>query len=211
MAERMRPRTLDEFVGQQHLLAPDKLIGRLLGHGQLQSLILWGPPGCGKTTLARLIARHAEAHLINLSAVTAGVKDVRAAVDEARQQQIMRRKRTILFVDEIHRFNKAQQDAFLHHVESGLITLIGATTENPSFEVNPALMSRCRTFTLKSLSEADLSKIIQNALTDRGRGYGALELSVSEEALIHMVRMADGDARTALGNLEVTHLILIRT
>ena len=133
LAERMRPSTADEFVGQQQVMAHEKLIGRLLRHGQLQSLILWGPPGCGKTTLARLIARDTEAHLINLSAVTAGVKDVRAAVDEARQQQSMSRKRTILFLDEIHRFNKAQQDLLLPHVESGTITFIGATTENPSF------------------------------------------------------------------------------
>ena len=203
LAERVRPSTLDEFVGQQQVMAPEKLIGRLLRHGRLQSLILWGPPGCGKTTLARLIARHTETHLINLSAVTAGVKDVRAAVDEARQQQSMRRKRTILFVDEIHRFNKAQQDLLLPHVESGTITFIGATTENPSFEVISPLLSRAPVVVLEPLSEDDLEVILKSALGDKERGVGRLNADIDEDALVYLVRAARGDARLALNGLEV--------
>ena len=203
LAERMRPTTIAEFVGQQQVMAPEKLIGRLLRHGQLQSLILWGPPGCGKTTLARLIARHTEAHLINLSAVTAGVKDVRAAVDEARQQQSMRRKRTILFVDEIHRFNKAQQDLLLPHVESGTITFIGATTENPSFEVISPLLSRAPVVVLEPLGEDDLEVIVESALEDKERGVGRLNADIDEDALAYLIRAAKGDARLALNGLEV--------
>lgn len=203
LAERMRPSTVDEFVGQQQVMAPEKVIGRLLRHGQLQSLILWGPPGCGKTTLARLIARDTEAHLINLSAVTAGVKDVRAAVDEARQQQSMRRKRTILFVDEIHRFNKAQQDLLLPHVENGTITFIGATTENPSFEVISPLLSRAPVVVLEPLSEDDLEVIVKSALKDKERGVGKLNADIDEDALAYLIRAARGDARLALNGLEV--------
>jgi putative ATPase len=206
LAERMRPTTIAEFVGQQQLMAPEKLIGRLLRHGQLQSLILWGPPGCGKTTLARLIARDTEAHLINLSAVTAGVKDVRAAVDEARQQQSMRRKRTILFVDEIHRFNKAQQDLLLPHVESGTIIFIGATTENPSFEVIAPLLSRAPVVVLEPLSEDDLKVILKSALEDKERGLGGLNAEVDEDGLAYLIRAARGDARLALNGLEVATL-----
>ena len=206
LAERMRPRTLDEFVGQQQLMAPEKLIERLLRHGQLQSFILWGPPGCGKTTLARLIARDTEAHLINLSAVTAGVKDVRAAVDEARQQQSMRRKRTILFVDEIHRFNKAQQDLLLPHVESGTIIFIGATTENPSFEVIAPLLSRAPVVVLEPLSEDDLEVILKSALEAKERGLGGLNVQVDEDGLAYLIRAARGDARVALNGLEVATL-----
>jgi putative ATPase len=202
----MRPTTIAEFVGQQQVMAPEKLIGRLLRHGRVQSLILWGPPGCGKTTLARLIARHTEAHLINLSAVTAGVKDVRAAVDEARQQQSMRRKRTILFVDEIHRFNKAQQDLLLPHVESGTITFIGATTENPSFEVISPLLSRAPVAVLEPLSEDDLELILKSALEDRERGVGRLNVDIDEDALAYLFRTAQGDARLALNGLEVAVL-----
>ena len=206
LAERMRPTTIAEFVGQQQLMAPEKLIGRLLRHGQLQSLILWGPPGCGKTTLARLIARDTAAHLINLSAVTAGVKDVRAAVDEARQQQSMRRKRTILFVDEIHRFNKAQQDLLLPHVESGTIIFIGATTENPSFEVIAPLLSRAPVVVLEPLSEDDLKVILKSALEDKERGLGGLNAEVDEDGLAYLIRAARGDARLALNGLEVATL-----
>jgi putative ATPase len=202
----MRPTTIAEFVGQQQLMAPEKLIGRLLRHGQLQSLILWGPPGCGKTTLARLIARDTAAHLINLSAVTAGVKDVRAAVDEARQQQSMRRKRTILFVDEIHRFNKAQQDLLLPHVESGTIIFIGATTENPSFEVIAPLLSRAPVVVLEPLSEDDLEVILKSALEDKERGLGGLNAEVDEDGLAYLIRAARGDARLALNGLEVATL-----
>ena len=202
----MRPSTAGEFVGQQQVMAPEKLIGRLLRHGQLQSLILWGPPGCGKTTLARLIARDTEAHLINLSAVTAGVKDVRAAVDEARQQQSMSRKRTILFLDEIHRFNKAQQDLLLPHVESGTITFIGATTENPSFEVISPLLSRAPVVVLEPLSEDDLEVILKSALEDKERGVGGLNTDLDEDALAYLIRAARGDARLALNGLEVAVL-----
>jgi putative ATPase len=206
LAERMRPSRVDEFVGQQQVMAPEKLIGRLLRHGRLQSLILWGPPGCGKTTLARLLARETEAHLINISAVTAGVKDVRTAVDEARQQQSMRRKRTILFVDEIHRFNKAQQDLLLPHVESGTIIFVGATTENPSFEVIAPLLSRAPVVVLEPLSEDDLEVILKSALEDKERGLGGLNAEVDEDGLAYLIRAARGDARLALNGLEVATL-----
>lgn len=199
LAERLRPRTLDEVVGQWTLLAPGRPLRRMLEGGRLTSLIFWGPPGVGKTTLARLVAQYVKAHFIQLSAVSAGVKDVRAAVDEA-ERRAGRGERTILFLDEIHRFNKAQQDALLPHVERGLLTLIGATTENPSFEVNPALRSRARTLVLEPLSQADVRALLERALSDpRGLpGVGA-----TEEALDLLARLADGDARRALGTLEV--------
>ncbi len=203
LADRMRPRSLDEFVGQRHVIGGGTALREAIEQDRVFSMILWGPPGCGKTTLARIISAETRSHFVHFSAVLAGVKQIRAVIEEAKEIRRMHRKRTILFVDEIHRFNKAQQDAFLHHVESGLITLIGATTENPSFEVNPALMSRCRVFTLKALSEADISEIIDRGLADKNRGYGALGFTVSGDARTHMARMADGDARTALSNLEV--------
>lgn len=192
--------TLAEFVGQEQIMAPNKLLGRLLKHGRMQSLIFWGPPGCGKTTLARLIAQDSGAHLINLSAVTAGVKDVRAAIDEARQQP---GKPTILLVDEIHRFNKAQQDLLLPYVENGTVTFIGATTENPSFEVIPPLLSRAPVVVLESLSESDLELILRRALVDKERGLGGLGPKVDNEALSYLIRAAKGDARLALSGLEV--------
>ncbi|PYE51108.1 replication-associated recombination protein A [Deinococcus yavapaiensis] len=199
LAERMRPRTLDEIVGQQHLLGPGKPLRRMLEGGRLSSLIFWGPPGVGKTTLARLVADLVRAHFVALSAVTAGVKDVRAAVEEA-QRRAPSGERTILFLDEIHRFNKAQQDALLPHVERGLLTLIGATTENPSFEVNPALRSRARVLVLEPLTREDLRNLLTRALGD-ARGLPGVE--VQPDALDLIARLSDGDARRALGVLEV--------
>jgi len=199
LAERMRPTTVAEFVGQEQIMAPQKLLGRLLKHGRMQSLIFWGPPGCGKTTLARLIAQENHAHLINLSAVTAGVKDVRAAIDEARQKI---GRPTILFVDEIHRFNKAQQDLLLPYVEDGTVTFFGATTENPSFEVIPPLLSRAPVVVLEPLNESDLELILRRALADKERGLGGLRPTVDKEALTYLIRAAKGDARLALSGLE---------
>ena len=195
----MRPTTVAEFVGQEQIMAPHKLLGRLLKHGRLQSLIFWGPPGCGKTTLARLIAQESHAHLIHLSAVTAGVKDVRAAINEARQKP---GKPTILFVDEIHRFNKAQQDLLLPYVENGTVTFFGATTENPSFEVIPPLLSRAPVVVLESLNESDLELILRRALADKERGLGNLGPKVDDDALTYLIRAAKGDARLALSGLE---------
>lgn len=206
LAERMRPRTLEEFVGQRQVMAPDKGVGRLLRTRRLQSLILWGAPGCGKTTLARLIAQETGAYLIGLSAVTAGVKEVRAAVDEAGRQWAHHHRRTILFVDEIHRFNKAQQDLLLPHVERGSVVFIGATTENPSFEVIAPLLSRAPVVVLEPLSEEELGLILRRALTDPERGLGGIPAQVDEEALDHLARTAGGDARLALNGLEVAVL-----
>ena len=202
LAERMRPRRLDEFVGQRHLLGAGTLIRTALEQDRIFSMILWGPPGCGKTTLARLIAQETRAHYTHFSAVLSGVKEIRAVIGVAQDQQRLHRRKTILFVDEIHRFNKAQQDAFLHHVESGLLTLIGATTENPSFEVISPLLSRCRVVVLHSLTEDEIGAIIDHALNDVHLGLGALRLSLEPEARSHLIRLSDGDARVALNNLE---------
>ena len=199
LAERLRPRTVSEVVGQTHLLGAGKPLSRVLQSGRLGSLILWGPPGVGKTTLARLLAGEVGAHFIPLSAVTAGVKDVRDAVTEAERER-GRGKRTILFLDEIHRFNKAQQDALLPHVESGLLTLIGATTENPSFEVNPALRSRARTLVLEALTPQDIRGLLERALNDE---RGLKDVQAEDAALELLSRLADGDARRALSTLEV--------
>jgi len=203
LAERMRPRTLDEFFGQQEVVGEGTLLRHAISGDRIFSMILWGPPGCGKTTLARIVARETRCHFVHFSAVLSGVKDIRAVIEIATDQQRLYRKKTILFVDEIHRFNKSQQDAFLPHVESGLITLIGATTENPSFEVIPALMSRCRVVVLKMLSAEALEAIIQNALSDAERGLGKTGLTLSADAVSCLVRMADGDARSVLNSLEV--------
>ncbi|MEN8805968.1 MAG: replication-associated recombination protein A [Desulfobacterales bacterium] len=208
LAERMRPRSLSEFVGQRHLVGEGAVIRRAIEKDQIFSMILWGPPGCGKTTLSRIIAGETRSHFAHFSAVLAGVKDIRAVIDDARQQLSLRRKKTILFVDEIHRFNKAQQDAFLHHVESGLITLIGATTENPSFEVIAPLLSRCRVLTLNMLSEAEISEILAAAIRDKERGFGNLGVELAPEALAHLSGIADGDARTALNGLEIVAAVM---
>lgn len=203
LASRMRPRSIDEIVGQEHLLGPGKLLRRIIESDKISSMIFWGPPGSGKTTLAESIARRTHARFITLSAVSAGVADLRKVVDEAGKLRQFSKQHTILFIDEIHRFNKAQQDAVLPHVERGVITLIGATTENPSFEVNAALLSRSRVFTLKGLTDESQLAILKRALADGERGLGQLDLQADEEALAAIATFADGDARTALNVLEM--------
>ena len=204
LAERMRPRTLEEFVGQQHLTGEGSILRRLFkGAGALPSLIFWGPPGTGKTTLAQLLARSSDAELRQLSAVFSGVKEVRAAIAEARDtRRTTSGRRTILFIDEIHRFNKAQQDALLPAVEDGTVTLIGATTENPSFEVIGALLSRTRVLTLQPLTAEDIATLLRRALTDAERGLGKLHPEISDELILRLARAAAGDARVALAALE---------
>lgn len=204
LAERLRPRTLEEFVGQDHLLGPNKILNSLLARGTLPSLILWGPPGCGKTTLARLLAKMVDANFVSFSAVLSGIPELRTIIEEAKETKRLGGPRTVLFVDEIHRFNKAQQDAFLPHVESGLITLIGATTENPSFEIISPLLSRCQVLTLNRLDKDALSALIERALKDKDRGLGSLELSMDKEARDLLVEKADGDARSLLNFLELS-------
>ncbi len=203
LAERLRPRTLEEFIGQDHLLGENRILNSLLARGTLPSIILWGPPGCGKTTLARILARLVDANFVSFSAVLSGVKELRAIIQEAKEGLKQGGARTVLFVDEIHRFNKAQQDAFLPHVESGLITLIGATTENPSFEIISPLLSRCQVLTLKPLDKTALSTLIDRALKDRERGLGRLDITIDQDARNVIIARADGDARTLLNYLEL--------
>jgi putative ATPase len=201
LAQRMRPRHINEFIGQPHLLNPGKPLYRVIQQGTLHSMILWGPPGTGKTTLAKIIAKSANATVECLSAVLTGVKDIRKIIEQAKQAKKDKR-RTVLFVDEVHRFNKLQQDAFLPHVEIGTIILIGATTENPSFQVNNALLSRTRVYVLKPLSESHLLKILQNALEDK-RGLGSRKLIMAPNLQKRLIRFADKDARQVLNLLEI--------
>ena len=202
LAERMRPRTVAEYVGQEHLLGPGRLLRKMIESDQLSSLIFWGPPGSGKTTLARVIANATKSHFIFFSAILSGIKEIREIVKEADEILRYKGERTVLFVDEIHRFNKSQQDSFLPHVEKGLLTIIGATTENPSFEVIPPLLSRCKVLTLKPLQNEYIVTILKEALTDTERGLGRQGLTIADKALAAIADYSGGDARVALNTLE---------
>jgi putative ATPase len=202
LATRMRPQSLDDLVGHESVVGPGTLLRKAIEADRLSSIILWGPPGSGKTTLARIVAHTTRAHFVQLSAVTSGVADLRAAIKAAADRLGMTGQRTVLFIDEIHRFNKAQQDAILPHVEDGTVILIGATTENPSFEVNSPLLSRSRVVVLHALTDADVEAIVRRAMTDQERGLGSANLSVTDEAVDLLVNLANGDARFALNTLE---------
>ena len=204
LATRLRPSSLEEFAGQEHLLGKGKILRQLIEKDQISSMIFWGPPGVGKTTLASIIAGRTKAEFINFSAVTSGIKEIRSVMEAAEMSRRMGRK-TLLFVDEIHRFNKAQQDAFLPYVEKGSIILIGATTENPSFEVNAALLSRCRVFVLKALGEEDILRLLKHAL-ESPKGFGMQRVQIDEPQLLAIAAFANGDARTALNTLEMVVL-----
>lgn len=203
LADRMRPQSVDDFAGQQHILGPGKPLRVAIESGRLHSMVFWGPPGTGKTTLARIIANSCEAQFISLSAVLSGVKDIRAAIERAKQYREIYNKDTVLFVDEAHRFNKSQQDAFLPYVEDGTVTFIGATTENPSFELNNSLLSRVRVYVLKSLDVDDIKTILQKALIDQENGLADQELTLEVSAMQKLSEIADGDARRALNLLEI--------
>ena len=202
LAARMRPRNLSEYIGQSQLLGKDKPLPKAIEAGHLHSMILWGPPGTGKTTMAEIIAHHANAKVERISAVTSGIKDIREAIERAKINQ-QSGVRTILFVDEVHRFNKSQQDAFLPYVENGTVTFIGATTENPSFELNSALLSRARVYLLKSLTNNDIEQILQQAMDDNDRGYGNLNITLPEQTKQQIAEFVGGDARRALNTLEL--------
>ena len=204
LADRMRPQTLEDFVGQEHILGPGKLLRRAIEADRITSLILYGPPGTGKTTLARIIANTTQAVFTQINAVLSGVKDIREAIADAQRRLELHQQRTILFVDEVHRFNKSQQDALLPHVENGTVVLIGATTENPYFEVNKALVSRSRIFELHTLEERHLRQVAANTLADTERGYGNMDVEIDEDALDHLVNTANGDARSVLNALELS-------
>ena len=206
LAHRMRPRDFDEFAGQEHIVGEGRLLRRAIEADQLTSIILWGPPGSGKTTLGSIIAERTESYFATLSAVLDGVKSLREIIEQAREQRIMYGNRTVLFIDEIHRWNKAQQDALLPHVEEGAIILIGATTENPAFEIIRPLLSRSRVFRLQPLGEDDIQEIIQRALKDEEQGLGGHKIKLDDDALAHLVNTADGDARSALNALELAVL-----
>jgi len=203
LADRMRPQSVEEYAGQQHILAPEKPLRVAIENSRLHSMVFWGPPGTGKTTIARIIANSCEAQFISLSAVLSGVKDIRAAIEQAKQYRDIYNKDTVLFVDEAHRFNKSQQDAFLPYVEDGTVTFIGATTENPSFELNNALLSRVRVYVLKSLEIDDIKNILLKALTDKDRGLADQGLTLEDSAMQKLAEIADGDARRALNLLEI--------